>query len=53
VGGDLHSGQFQWNDVEAGEDSSRHVVLKKGKKNPTTGVKKATTESYGININYE
>ena len=53
VGGDLHCGQFQWNDVEAGEDSSRHVVLKKGKKNPTTGVKKAATDSYGININYE
>ena len=29
------------------------LYFKKEKKNPTTGVKKAATDSYGININYE
>jgi hypothetical protein len=40
VGGDLHSGQFQWNDVEAGEDSSRHVVLKRKKRILRLGLKR-------------
>jgi len=34
--------------LQAGEDLSQHVVLKE--RNPTTGVKEAATESYGINI---
>lgn len=34
--------------LQAGEDLSQHVVLEE--RNPTTGVKEAATESYGINI---
>jgi len=38
----------QFGILQAGEDLSQHVVLEE--RNPTTGVKEAATESYGINI---
>lgn len=45
--GGIYTGNFNGM-LQAGEDLSQHVVLKE--RNPTTGVKEAATESYGINI---